>query len=195
VAQSEKAVRLFIAVPVPKAIKENISKLQADLKELISGKKIRWVNPENIHLTLKFLGETDPSKIEKIKKIIAESIEKLSEFDVSIAAGGVFPSKSRPRVLWVGCIDKNENIINIKNKLDKKLKPLGYEIEKKKFTAHLTLGRVKNPNSISRCIEKLVSGETNFGKLQVQEIQLIVSILSPKGAQYRIVESIKLQEK
>lgn len=185
-------MRLFIAVPLSKDTRENISRLQDELKKNMTGEKIRWVVPENIHLTLKFLGETDPGKVEKISKVMAESIKGLSSSSININSGGVFPSRRRPRILWVGSIEKNENIITIKKNLDRGLKHLGFEKEKREFTPHLTIGRVKSIKAMAGSIEALVSGEINLGEIEVREIQLIESILSPEGAKYEVVKNVML---
>ena len=119
-------MRLFIAIPISEDIRSKISELQKELKSKVSGEKIRWINPQSIHLTLKFLGEVDKEKVEQILKLMGESVENISQFKVKIANGGVFPNNRRPRVLWIGCDDPYGYMSEIKKNLDEKLKVLGF---------------------------------------------------------------------
>jgi 2'-5' RNA ligase len=185
-------MRLFIAFPVSKEIKNKIAKLQKDLKSKVVDEKISWVNPDNIHLTIKFLGEVDPEKVEVIGKIMAKSINRVGVFEMNIENGGVFPSKNKPRVMWVGCNDPTENISKIKKSMDNALKKLGFKKEKKKFNAHLTIGRIRSMKKISNCVDALLSNEILFGKMKMQKIQLISSRLSPQGSEYEVIKEIKL---
>ncbi len=178
-------MRLFIAIPISEEIRENIGKFQEELKSVYN-KKVRWVVPENIHLTLKFLGEVDPDKIKIIYGIMLESIRDINKFSIEIKGAGVFPDKTRPRVLWVGCIDTSGYISSIKNNLDKGLKSLKFKKEKRKLVPHLTIGRVRNFKGRLDVLPE----EVELGKLEVCRIQLIESKLTSKGAEYKIVKDV-----
>jgi 2'-5' RNA ligase len=123
-------MRLFIAIPLPESILRDISALQEEMKSFFTGKEIRWVPVQNMHLTIKFLGGSDPADIEKIHAVMSDSAGGIDPFEVEVKGTGVFPSSRSPRVLWVGCIEKNSFIINIKNNMENKLVKMGYKKEK-----------------------------------------------------------------
>ena len=184
-------MRLFIAVPVPEPVKQNIMALQARLRKNMGGEKISWTLPGSIHLTLKFLGETDPALVDKIVTVMAASVKDAPDFSMSVDKAGAFPSPARPKILWVGSMEKNKNIGGIAEKLERGLKLIGFEEETREFRPHLTIGRVRSGSIAGSRVEALLSGEIRLGALEVREIQLIESILSAEGAKYRIVEKIE----
>jgi 2'-5' RNA ligase len=180
--------RGFIAIdiqPFPKIIEfENkIKNTNADVK---------LVEPKNIHITLKFLGDTDEDLICKIEEIIKKSVEKIKPFEIELKGAGVFPNKNYIRVIWVG-INNIENLKNISKKIDDQLSLIGFQKEKRDFSAHLTLARVKslrNKDKILQIVEKYK--ETDFLNIKVDRIRLKKSQLTPKGPIYSTIREIKL---
>ena len=180
--------RGFIAVdigPFPKMIEfENyIKNTDADVK---------LVEPKNIHITLKFLGDTDENLIDKIEEIMKKSVEKIKPFEIELKGSGVFPNNNYIRVIWIG-INNFENLKTISYRIDEQLSKLGFEKEKRDFSAHLTLARVKslkNKDKLLQIIEKYK--ETDFIKINVDTIRLKKSELTPKGPIYTIVREVKL---
>ncbi|MFH1415483.1 MAG: RNA 2',3'-cyclic phosphodiesterase [Elusimicrobiota bacterium] len=187
-------MRLFTAMPVPVHIRREIADFQEKAGKEFPDGSMRWVQPDNIHLTLKFLGESPQNKIEKIISIVRNSVDGHCAFNIRIAGCGVFPSPGRPRVLWLGCIDDTGTAADIKEYLDRKLKRFGYEKEKRKYSPHLTVARVKKPGiPLTGGISRIISREIDLGTVEVRSIQLIESILKPSGAEYRIIEDAEFR--
>lgn len=157
-----------------------------------SGTNVKIVEPENIHITLKFLGDTDESHIEKIEEIMKDAVEGNEPFDIQIKGAGIFPNQNYIKVMWIG-IKNGEKIGIIANKIDEELSKLGFEKEKRNFSAHLTVARVrsaKNKEKLLQLIEKYQ--DTEFGKFKVESIELKKSDLTQKGPIYTTLKEVKL---
>ena len=185
-------MRLFIAIELSSEIRKNLGKLIDLLKT--KGEGVKWVNPENIHLTLKFLGETPPSKIQEITDSLKKSAKKFSSFSLSVKGTGCFPSEKKPpRVLWVG-VEHNDYLDEFQKEIEMNLKKIGFPEEGRKFIPHLTLGRVKSPIKLGSIKEELKKYEEKFfGKVRVNEVVLFQSILKPEGAEYIPLARISLK--
>ena len=184
-------IRTFIAIPLSDRIKEELSKLQEELKK--SEAQVKWVRPEGIHLTLKFLGNVEEEKIREIEEAICRKTRKGSSFLLSLGCLGVFPDFRRPRVVWVGVEEGASKVKELAKIIEKALLPLGAKKEDHPFSPHLTLGRVKGGKGIGRLKEILSSLEAkNLGSLNVHRIEIIKSQLTPKGAIYTTLRKIIL---
>ena len=174
-------MRSFIAIDIPEEIKEKIMMVAKELEEKIKG-NAKFVERENLHITLKFLGEIEENKVQEIKKII-NSIS-ISPFRIKLRGIGVFPNENFIRVIWIGGESKElEKIVDHLNKeLEKNLK---IRTEEQKFTIHLTIARVKSKINISDFLDKYKNYE--FGEFEVSDINQIKlkkSTLTPKGPIY-----------
>lgn len=181
-------MRCFIAVNVDNPL---VSSFIGELSEV--GAQLRPVNPENLHLTLKFLGEVPDESIDGIKKAMDDSFSNFEPFEASLEGTGAFPSTNYMRVVWVGMKENSERIIEMQKALDENLAPLGFSKEKK-FHPHLTLARVKSQRGKEKLkvfIDK--NKERSFGKLKVDSVKLKKSVLSPKGPTYFTVGETKLK--
>jgi len=169
-------MRLFVAVDVDEAVRERISPILSELA--ISG--VKAVEPENLHITLLFLGEVDELKAEKVQKELSEI--KFSPFKISFEGVSAFPNLNSPRVVWVGVKDGGE-LVKLADSVYQKLKKLGFKRDKE-FKAHLTVARVKKKNpEISEIIKR--NSTRSFGEMEVREFKLKQSTLTPKGPIYR----------
>ncbi len=183
-----KKLRLFIAIELPLRIQQVLEEIQSILKEIETD--IKWTKADNIHLTLKFLGYVENSQIKAIKDKMNLAVEGFRPFDITLAKNvGVFPRISYPRVIWVG-IDKGENeVINLQKKLEDEINELGFEKEKREFTPHLTLGRVKSLKSkkedLIQAIQSIHTNEEH--KLNVSKLTLFKSILRRTGPIYEVL--------
>ena len=171
--------RLFIAVDLPEPIKKNLRSMSFG----IPGAK--WVSPEQLHLTVRFIGEIDGVLFLDIKKILEEI--SLESFDLQLKGVGYFPPRGVPRVLWIG-LEKNEPLQLLRKKIDSTLLRLRIEPEGRKFAPHITLARLKN--SPVHKITNFLSGNGLFSQepFRVEDFKLYSSILSPKGAYHKIEE-------
>ncbi|ARM76413.1 RNA 2',3'-cyclic phosphodiesterase [Acidianus manzaensis] len=173
-------MRLFIAIEIPQL--QQISDILTKLK--MTGADIKLVEPENIHITLAFLGEVENEKIDLIKD--AMQILKFKKFKIILRGMGAFPNLSRPRVVWVGIAEGFTELRNIRNILirelgNRKIRPA----DDKDFVPHITLGRVRGPSNLANLID-LINSNTNesFGDFIVDKVILFKSTLTPKGPIY-----------
>ena len=176
-------IRAFIAIEFPEEVFAKIREIQKGLKS--SGLKLKWVAPENIHLTLKFLGDIDSRDLEKIKEAIRETIRGCSRISLVAKGLGVFPGLNRPRVVWVGVSGELEQLKRLQQGLDDSLETLGFPKEERAFCGHLTLARVKGAIHS----EKLVEALKRFKDIEsdpfwVESVVLFKSELTPAGAIY-----------
>ena len=180
--------RGFIAIDIesfPKLIQ-----FENEIKN--SGSILKLVEPENIHITLKFLGDTDKENIEKIEEIIKDAVKLTDPFEIKLNGCGVFPNQNYIKVMWIG-IKNGDPIGKIADIIDEKLSGLGFEREKRKFSAHLTVARVKsakNKDKLLQIIEKY--RDTEFGSFKVDSIKLKESELTPKGPIYTTLIEVKI---
>jgi len=185
-------VRLFIALILPDEIKQKLGTLIADLKPRTAA--IRWVVSQNMHLTLKFIGERPEEDIEPITAALEEAVLGRGKFEVQIKKCGGFPNLRNPRVLWVG-IEGAESAVEIACEINKKLVPLGIEADKRPFSPHLTLGRIKKkikPN-LSPLASYMESLNFDGGSTILDRVALVKSTLTPGGPIYENLEVFELE--
>ena len=191
-------MRTFIAIELPQKIIGTLSALQNQLKNTQAD--VKWVAPENIHLTLKFLGEVDEKKIEKIIQALEETAKDNQPFSIRLCALGAFPKINFPRVIWVGIDAGDEETKNIAFVLEEKLQKLGIPKEKRPFSSHITIGRVRSGINREKLVKEL---DILQGKGLLQEnleflatkITLFKSTLTPKGPIYEILKEASFQIK
>lgn len=183
-------MRCFIAIPLTGDITQGLSKIQSQLKE--TGADVGWIKSDNIHLTLKFLGDVEETKVKIICQKLKEVVNKSACFESGIEKLGTFPSISNPRVVWIGMSKNEDKIIKLQQRIEEILEPLGFEKELRPFHPHLTLGRVKSKKNINQLIEKLKSLPVPpFEPIIVDRIILFQSILKPTGAEYTALDEFK----
>ena len=188
-------MRTFIAIELPKEIKDSLSEVQDKLKT--SGADVKWVSPNNIHLTLKFLGEIDDKKLDKIAQILEKITKDESTYPLRLSSIGAFPKINFPRVIWVG-IDKGDiETKEIVNALEENIAKIGIPKEDRPFSSHITLGRVKSSLNRQGLVENLnsLTNYTEEEKLEflVTKITLFKSTLTPKGPIYEALKEASLK--
>jgi len=186
-----QTIRSFIAIELPDTIIALLNDLQQELKSLRLN--VRWVRPENIHLTLKFLGDINPGDIECIDGAMADAAAEFAPFTLSVCGLGVFPGMKRPRVVWVGLGAEIQALLDLQQNLEARLAAVGFPKEKRWFKAHLTLGRIRqavNPAKISQAIQNY--SDLGNQKFAADRIILFKSDLKPSGAEYLQLKQVKL---
>lgn len=136
------ALRTFIAINVPPAVLDTITRIQNRFKSL--GLHASWVKPGNIHLTLKFLGDTDPDRIPGIQYTLTETLASYTRFQLLLDSVGVFPDTKNPRVLWLGLKDGEGALKTLQTDIEKALESIGFPKEQRPFSPHVTLARIKS---------------------------------------------------
>ena len=181
--------RAFIAIDLPESVKSFLSEAQEALK--LYGFRVKWVRPQNIHLTLKFLGNTAAADTDKIAEAMRLAASNYPVVSLTAKAIGVFPNVRRPRVIWTGLKGQLEILENLQQTLDAHLADLGFQREKRAFKSHLTLGRVKGKIASTRmkaALDKLKEFESE--SFEINQIILFKSELRPSGAVYTKVHQV-----
>ena len=148
---SVAAMRCFIAISIPDAIKTRIGEIQEQLQRMGSG--VRWVPPISQHITLKFLGEIAPSMIPRIAEAASSIARSTPKMEIGIGRLGAFPSLNRPRVFWAGISEEGGALATLAVQLEEKLAHLGFEPEERSWNPHITLGRVKNAFTLKALVD------------------------------------------
>lgn len=184
-------IRAFIAIDLPEAVRQVLASISSDLGRKVPDKSIRWIRPDNIHLTLKFLGETKVESLDQITVGMDRVGEDNPSFDLSLDKLGCFPNSRRPRIVWVG-VDGDLDLLQLLQKsIDQMLNPIGWDLDKKTFHPHLTVGRVKNSQQVAG--SRLPWGsQVEPVTLPVDSLTLYESILKSSGAVYSIRHISKL---
>ena len=180
-------LRLFLAIDVPNSVREKIIEAQRFYKTL--NLDAAWAKPANMHLTVKFLGDTPADLIPAIKDRMTEIAKSTPPFSILLGKTGVFPNVSRPRVLWVGLEDREDHLNSLKIRVEKEMTSLGFPPDKQKPVHHLTLGRIKsgkNKEGLKKALQSAPRIETD--PFKISSVQLIKSELTPEGSIYTVQE-------
>jgi len=184
-------MRTFIAIELPQAV---TAALENVLKTFHAFKlNIRWVRPENIHLTLNFLGDTPPEAVGPIRRALSEAVRNFSPISLSAKGSGAFPGIKKPRVIWVGISGEVPRLKMLQLTLAENLAALGFEKDKRPFKAHLTLGRTKgavDPVRLNAALTDVMEFQTE--PFSADRIFLFQSDLKPTGPVYTKIASAAL---
>lgn len=184
------AIRTFIAIEIPDSVQTKIAQLQDELKQ--EREHISWPRAQNIHLTLKFLGDVEESLLPDIIKELTSVCTTQTPFDFEIKNLGCFPSFKRARVLWVGIDSPGQQLAGLAKKIEAGLIQFGFSKENRKFNPHLTIGRVRSPLS-NNFVDKIKEISFFGGKITAEEVAAIKSDLKPTGAVYTPLARIKFE--
>lgn len=175
-------MRLFIAFDLPEEVRGALRELMSRLKPAAGS--VRWVRPEGMHVTLKFIGETDANKLDSIRAALA-AIHSPAPAEMRFRGLGFFPDERRPRVIWCG-IEASRNVAALAADIESALEPLGIPRETRDFTPHLTLARIASPGQGRGLVSAAAGVESpEFGATREIEFHLFESILGRSGAQYK----------
>lgn len=177
-----ETIRTFICVEVPETIKERIASLQQELRKLAA--QVSWVKPSNIHLTIKFLGDVPASQMETLRLAVGRAASAVNAFEIEVGRAGCFPSPRSPRVLWVGLADLPESLEQLHARVEEELALAGFAREAKRFSPHLTIGRIRVPKGASRVAEDLIARGFGPERFRAREVVVMRSDLNPKGSVY-----------
>ena len=182
---SVEEIRAFVAIDLPDEVRKALVEAKSDIAEGVRRDAVRWVKPQNIHLTLRFLGNTALEKLSLFTTRMDEIIGKHQAFDLQLAGIGCFPNARRPRVLWIGINGAKDRLGSLQANVEDLVVESGWKRENRRYHPHLTLGRVKNSREVAE-------SDIQWGKIMqrglipVSAIHLIESTLTPSGALYTI---------
>ena len=179
-------MRLFVALEIPPAVRESLGEFLAALRAL--SPQPRWVRTDNLHITLKFIGEVQPEKLGDIRAALS-AVHSNRSVTLDFRGVGFFPNEKRPRVFWAG-IEASANLARLAGDIDSALEKLGVPPEKRPFSPHLTLARFEPPGlpeKLRAVIQE--NARREFGSVAAREFHLIESKLKPGGAEYTTLET------
>jgi len=187
----EKSIRTFIAIKIKPD--NHFLKIYSLIQDSLSVEIIKWVEKNNFHLTLRFLGKTDQIQSEQMKQTLENIAKQYYPFNISLQGIGYFKSRGNPKVLFIK-IEKSQVLKQIANELNQQAVKLGYEIKIREFKPHLTLGRIKFINDKNRFGSLLKRfEETEIQEVKVSEIIFYQSILKPSGPIYSPIKTVQLK--
>lgn len=184
-------MRAFVAVVLPEAVRAACSGLIAELRADFP--KVRWVRPENIHLTLRFLGEITPEVGERMRQSVTAAVADMAPFEVAARGMGCFPNPRRPAVVWVGVHPGGDGLTRLQQAAERCAIDAGLPPEKRRFVPHLTIGRVRRAEMAGGW-EGAIARYAAFdaGAWAVRDVALFASELHPAGARYTRLATIPL---
>jgi 2'-5' RNA ligase len=185
-------MRVFLAVELSSTVRDRIAALRYEWKPRIQS--ARWVRPENLHLTLRFLGEVTPSVVSALAETLPQSVRGCQPFRFSLRGGGCFPNVKRPRVVWLGVDPVPDELRRVHGAVDEAVRRHGFPPEARGFEPHLTIARFKTSKMAEKTVLPLLAtlAECDFGETRVSEIVLFESRLSPAEARYHAVARVQL---
>ena len=195
----EPTLRTFIAIELEQDVRDALSRTQGKFKRGAPDGAVKWVNPDSIHLTLKFLGDTPVSKIGRVADALAAAREGIVPFDLVIEGRGCFPNCRRPRVIWVAARDlSGSNLLRLEAAVERLVSPLGFPTEERGFSPHLTLGRIARNVSpaTEAAVGQLVQDSVveEIARQRVTAVSFIRSELRPAGPVYHTLATAVLGE-
>lgn len=190
--------RMFVSLPVDAAVKEEIRRLQNELRAQLPGDAVRWTRPDNIHLTLKFLGNVAVEQVDALASVLREACAGFEPLALRAENLGFFPPRGLPRVLWVSVRDERDQLAQLQRNVETGIRQKISGIEEERFTGHLTIGRVRNLRHTHA--RKLSDFARQFngkvlGDWRAEKLELMRSELAPEGSGYSCLSEIPLSGK
>jgi 2'-5' RNA ligase len=181
------SLRLFIAIEIPNDIKAQIAEVVQKLRSIPAD--VKWEHTDKLHITLKFLGDTNADLLPQINTTLQRCAETAMPFIVSYEALGCFPSKREPKIIWIGVQDRSSLLHNLAGSLDTALTLVGFKREERRFHAHVTIGRVKSQRNVKDLLRTMESTTLVCQPTEVSQIVLIKSELKPHGSEYARIKT------
>jgi len=184
-------IRSFIAIELPPDLQQKIDDFNRGLKQ--AAPEIRWLSGRSIHITLKFLGEQPPERMNAVIPALMDVCDRFEPFQLTVSGFGAFPDEKRPRVFWLG-VRSNPvpPLYALQNRIEEILLPLGFDRENRRFSPHLTLARVKFPGDFAHLWKYTATTPFPEYTFPVKEIVLMRSLLKPTGALYKPLQKYSL---
>ncbi len=179
-------MRIFIALDIEQWIKDGLQEAVRELRRTRA--PVRWVKPEGMHLTLKFLGQTPEEKVASLESSLESVCRDIFPFPVTVSGLGAFPGLSRPRVLWAGVEEPTGTMETLAGSLEEGMLALGWKKEKRKFHPHITIGRVKGNINLKQLSDAVSEFQGKiWGRQETSGVSLYRSHLEPAGARYEVI--------
>jgi RNA 2',3'-cyclic 3'-phosphodiesterase len=188
----KKTLRTFVAVEITPSIRARTEELIAALDG--TSADVNWVEPHNLHLTLKFLGDVHQQEIARVCQAMARGAAEVEPFELDVRGAEAFPNAARPRTVWLGAGDGAEPMVVLHDRVEAVLAKLGYREEHRRFQPHLTIGRVRGAGAGIAELGTLLQQQADFsaGRMTVGKVTLFASTLTPDGPIYDVLGSAPL---
>jgi 2'-5' RNA ligase len=191
-------LRSFIAIELPPEIQKAITRATSGIQKALPKPLIRWVTEQNIHLTLKFLGDVSPANLERLAEALKGESSQHPPFEISVGKLGTFPNTRRARVIWIG-LEAPPELLSLQHGVEAVAVRLGYPPEERPFSAHLTIGRVgqnASATDLTRIRTELEGCQVGpLGKLRVESVYIFKSDLQPAGSIYTQLYAMNLKSR
>jgi 2'-5' RNA ligase len=180
----KQKIRTFVAVETSPEVREGAKDLVEQLQS--TGAEVKWVEPHNLHLTLKFLGDVDMKEIHHVCQAVAEAVAGAAPFEFEVRGAGAFPDAKRPRTVWLGIAEGRHQLAALNERIEAPLEKLGFRREARRFEPHLTLGRIRRGGPGLRELAKQIEEYADFevGRTRVSEVIVFSSHLDRAGPTY-----------
>lgn len=183
-------MRLFVALELNESIKAAVRRLQDKLARSCEG--VKWTPPEQVHLTVKFLGEVADQDVPKVVEAVTSAGTQSTEFTLNVENCGCFPLGGPVRIVWVGAKDDTGNLLRCVNAVEDEMEKLGFAREQRPFAAHLTIGRVKEDHSRGQIRTAVSAAKFERMSQEIKSMTLMSSVLSPKRPTYAPLSRARL---
>lgn len=184
--------RIFIAVDISETARLHAAKYIHDLRGEFGRLLVGWERPEKLHITLKFLGEVEDEKVAGVVESLTSAAGSIRCFEVELSGTGVFPSPSNPRILWLGLHDQDGKLSTTANAVESGCALLGYKKEKREFSPHLTIARLREPQKAQELAARHRANKFELVSFKVSEIVIYESKLQPSGSIYSKLAAVPL---
>jgi 2'-5' RNA ligase len=190
----KKTLRTFVAVEIPPRVRQRACELIAALAGTTAD--VKWVEPHNLHITLKFLGDVHQRDVIEVCRAVERGAEQVAPFELVLRGAGAFPNAARPRTVWLGATEGAEQMIALHDRIDEQLAALGFRGEHRRFQTHLTIGRVRGGGQGIAELGRLLRQNAEFdaGKTNVTKATVFSSTLTPAGPIYEVLGTAPLGE-
>ena len=183
-------VRTVIAIELPDSVKVQIGNLEASLMKARAD--VKWVDPANMHITLKFLGEIALERVTVAQSGVRDALVGLRPFTLSLSQLGAFPDLDRPRVLWIGCSNGIDILLNLQEEIESCLIAQEFVREARPFSPHLTIGRIRSPKGLGTLTDIAKEMAFEVSDFRVENVAVVKSQLKPGGPAYSVIERVAL---
>jgi len=194
---STEKLRLFVAMPMPEAVRNEISGVQQEMQRLVPRDAVRWTKPEQFHLTLRFLGDVPVERVAALQEAVHAVCRGSPALRLRAQGTGFFPNARSPRVIWAGVNDGEGHLVDLQKKIEAVVRLFTKESGTERFAGHVTVGRVKflkRPEIEKLAEHAQVVKDHLFGEWTANEVELIRSDLLPAGARHTLLAAIRLAE-
>lgn len=183
-------IRTFIAIELPDTVKTHVEALEAQLKKTRAD--VNWVSPRNMHITLKFLGDTPLDRLDAVREGVGEAAASMAAFSMGLNRIGAFPDLDRPRVFWIDVQEGRDGLVALQRRVEKALLSRRFVREERPFSPHLTIGRVRSPQGLGLLTQQVRQTAFQTPCFSVTRIVIIKSELRPNGPVYTVLDHIAL---